>query len=373
MSASLIRRYLNAQVAKDLEQKMVFVGGARQVGKTTLARQLLGPDGAGYLNWDVPDHRTRILERQLPAAPLLVFDEIHKYRSWRGYMKGLYDADPSRRLLVTGSARLDYYRRGGDSLQGRYHYLRLHPLSYAEINDAGRGALSDLLELGGFPEPLLSGSATAAQRWRREYRSRLVREDLATLESVSDLGNIELLSLRLPALVGSPLSVNALREDLQVAHKTAAKWLTMLERLYLVFRLPPFGAPTIRAVKKARKLYMLDWGYVKDPGARFENLVACHLLKWVHFQQDAFGRDLELRYFRDIDGREVDFVMTEEGRPIHLIEAKLAASRVDPALRYLKRRFDCEAWQVSATGDRDFETPEGIRVAPAEVLLATLV
>jgi len=356
---------------------MVFVGGPRQVGKTTLALQLL--DGRpGYLNWDVPEDRERILTGTLPRSSLLALDEIHKYRPWRNYLKGLYDAQVGRqrrrKILVTGSARLDFYRFGGDSLQGRYHYLRLHPFSAAELGIRTRKDFDQLLELGGFPEPFLSASAVEARRWSREYRTRLIRDDLASLEQVQDLGSLELLMLRLPELVGSPLSVNALREDLQVSHKTASKWLDILERLYAIFRLPPFGAPRLRAVKKERKHYHTDWSLVRDRAVRFENMVASHLLKWVHFEEDAKGRDLELRYFRDVTGREVDFVVTEARVPILMIECKWSDAPVDKGLRYLKQRFpDCEAWQLSATGKKEFETSEGIRASPALELLRTLV
>lgn len=366
-------RYLRAQVEADLARKMVFVAGPRQVGKTTLARSLPGA-APGYLSWDVASDRERILRRELPPALLWVFDEVHKYRSWRGLLKGLYDGRRrGQRILVTGSARLDLYRFGGDSLQGRYHMLRLHPFSAAELKTSSASGLRDLLSLGGFPEPFLGGSETEARRWSREYRSRLVREDVAGLERTQDLGNLELLMLRLPELVGTPLSVNALREDLQVSHKSVATWLNVLERLYAVFRLPPFGAPRIRAVKKEQKHYHFDWSLVPSDPARFENLVASHLLKWVHLEQDARGRDLELRYFRDTDGREVDFVVTEGRRPILFVESKWSDAPVDANLRYLKARFrDVDAWQVSATGVKDFVSPERIRVAPALRLLGTL-
>jgi predicted AAA+ superfamily ATPase len=369
-----LTRYLAAQVRRDLRRKMVFVAGPRQVGKTTLARSLPGAE-AGYLNWDVAEHRERILRRELPAGKLWVFDEIHKYSSWRNYLKGLYDGRrPSQRILVTGSARLDLYRRGGDSLQGRHHLLRLHPLSAAELRLRSGSELRDLLALGGFPEPYLGGSEVEARRWSREHRNLIVREEIPILERVQDLGNLELLMLRLPELVGSPLSLNALREGLQVSHRAVAGWLEVLERMYAVFRLPPFGAPRIRAVRKRQKHYHFDWSVVPSEPQRFENLVASHLLKWTHHQQDALGRDLDLRFFRDTDGREVDFVVTERGRPILLVDATWADGPIDKGLRYLKARFPkADAWQVSFAGLRDYVSPEGIRAAPALVLLRTLV
>ena len=367
-------RYLRPQILRDLKQKMVFVAGPRQVGKTTLAKSL--PNGSkGYLNWDITADRQRILAGELPPGPLWIFDEIHKYRSWRNFLKGLYDGrKPGQRILVTGSARLDYYRFSGDSLQGRYHLLRLHPLSAAELALAGREELATFLALGGFPEPFFSGSLRRAQRWSREYQSLLVREEVASLEQVRDLGNLELLMMRLPDLVGSPLSINSLREDLQLDHKTVANWLSVLERLYALFRISPFGPPLVRATKKAQKYYLFDWSRVASNGARFENLVACHLLKWVHFQQDTEGRELELRYFQTPDGREVDFVVTERTRPILLVECKWSDGPVGRGLLYLQERFkEAESWQISAIGTKDFATPEGIRVAPALALLGKLV
>ena len=367
-------RYLLPQVRRDLARKMVFVAGPRQVGKTTMVRTLPGAQ-TGYLTWDDADDRERILRRQLPSSKLWIFDELHKYRQWRNYLKGLFDKRSARQqMLVTGSGRLDFYRFGGDSLQGRYHLLRLHPLSAAELQLTSAAELNDLLTLGGFPEPYWGGSDVEARRWSRDYRTRLIREDVAGLERLHDLGHLELLMLRLPDLTGSPLSINAVREDLRVAHKTVANWLDILERLYAIFRIPPFGAPRIRAVKKEQKHYHWDWTLVSNPGARFENLVASHLLKWVHFRQDTEGLDLDLRYFRDHDRREVDFVIVNGRTPVLMVECKLDDAAVDPGLRYLKAKFPkCEAWQINAKGTKDYQTAEGIRLAPAMTLLKTLI
>jgi uncharacterized protein len=369
-----MKRYLTSQVRKDLQRKMVFVAGPRQVGKTTLAKSILGRR-PGYLNWDVAEDRERILRRELPPSRTWIFDEIHKYRAWRGFVKGLYDGrKPGQRILVTGSARLDFYRHGGDSLQGRYHLLRLHPLSAAELRLEAPRDLLDLLKLGGFPEPYFGGSEVEARRWSREYRTRLVREDITSLERVDDVGRLEHLILALPERVGSPLSINSLREDLQVSHKAVARWLDVLERLYALFRLAPFGAPRLRAVKKEQKHYLFDWSLVPHNGPRFENLVASHLLKWVHFEEDSKGRDLELRYFRDVDGREVDFVVLENRRPVTFVECKWTDESADRGLVYLNERFPkAEAWQLSAVGTKDHVTPSGIRVCPALPFLRSLV
>ena len=368
------KRYLQPQIEKDLQKKMVFVGGARQVGKTTLARKIL-EDQRGYLNWDISEHREKILTQELPPVKMIVFDEIHKYRSWRNFIKGLYDRSPGeQKILVTGSARLDYYRFGGDSLQGRYHYLQLFPLSCAELKIASTSDMQELLQLGGFPEPFFASSEIESRRWSREYRKRFIEEDLQSLERVQDIGNLELLMLRLPDLVGSPLSINALREDLRVSHKTVANWLFILERLYALFRLSPFGAPKIRAVKKEQKHFHYDWTLVNDPGPRFENMVALHLLKWVCYQEETLGLDMELRYFRDVDGREVDFVVLEGRKPIFFIECKTSDGPLSKGLKYLKARFpDCKAVQIAATGKKDVITRDNIRMMPAIDFLNELV
>jgi uncharacterized protein len=274
---------------------------------------------------------------------------------------------------VTGSARLDFYRYGGDSLQGRYFHFRLHPLSVAELG-GGQMAFDDLLNYGGFPEPFLRGTARFTRRWSLAYRERLVREEVTSLETVSDLAKLELLVTALPGRVGNPLSLNALREDLEVAHATLARWVDILERLYGIFRIAPFGASMLRAVKKEQKHYHYDWSAVTDPGARFENMVACHLLKWVEYQVDVEGRAMELRYFRAHDGREVDFVIVENDAPVSFIECKLSDTGVSPALNYLRGKMPGVAsWQISAKGVKDYVSADGVRVAPAARCLAELV
>jgi uncharacterized protein len=247
--------------------------------------------------------------------------------------------------------------------------LRLYPLSLREADVK----VDDLLRLGPFPEPLLSGSETSAKRWSREYRSRLIREDVADLERVTELGALEQLSVRLPALVGSPLSLNGLREDLQVAHKTVERWLDMLERLMFIFRILPFGPPRIKAVKKSRKHYLFDWTSVDESGARFENMVAFHLLKECHYLEDTLGANCELRFFRDIEGREVDFVQLVDGEPRRFIECKLSDTNISPALLYLRHKFPgVSAYQVINTPNVDRILQEGIRLISADRLLAEL-
>jgi len=368
------KRYISEQVQKNLKMKMVFVGGPRQVGKTTMAKSLLKKGGL-YLNWDLSAHRDRILKEELPVEGLLVLDEVHKYRRWRGLLKGWFDAHrDDLQFLITGSAQLDVYRFGGDSLQGRYFFHRLHPLSVAELGMTQQKEIFDLFQLSGFPEPFFSGSEKDARRWSREYRQRLVQDDIRTLENISDLSTMELLLARLPDLVGSPLSINSLREDLQKDHSTIARYLKILEKVYGFFRLSPYGPPKVRAVKKEQKHYHFDWTLVSDPGLRFENMVACHLLKWCHFMEDSEGIQHELRYFRDVYKKEVDFCILKENKPVLFVECKLADAEIGEGLKQLKLRLpQVESWQIHLRGKKDYQSVDGIRVAPAIELLKKLI
>lgn len=368
------KRYIQKQVEKDLKNKMVFVSGPRQVGKTTLAMSLLKTTES-YLNWDIPTHREAILKRELPLTDLWCFDEIHKYKSWRDYLKGVYDEfHKTHQILVTGSARLDLLRKSGDSLQGRYYHLRLHPLSMKELGLTTQEEFLKLLALGGFPEPYFLDSELEAKRWSTNYRSLLVNQESSSIEIISDLSKLELLSLRLPELVGFPLSLNALREDLQIAHKTVSRWMDILENIYMIYRLSPFGSPLIRAVKKEQKHYHYDWTLVQDMAARFENMIASHLLKWVHYQRDFFGEEMELRYFRDTDGREVDFCLTKNLKPQMFVECKWKEGSTSGHLNYLKKKFpDVEHYQVAATGTEKYINKNSIIHIPAIKFLQKFV
>ena len=365
----MLARYLVDPIKDDLARKMVFLGGPRQVGKTTLALSLLGREGSrhpGYLNWDDARARPGLMRGELPTGQkLVVLDEIHKFPRWRNLVKGFYDTEGDRvSFLVTGSARLDHYRKGGDSLQGRYHYYRLHPVTLGELGaDATSDDLEQLMQFGGFPEPLFAGDVRTWRRWQRERVSRVVYEDLRDLENVREVALVELLAEALPERVGSPLSVQSLREDLQVAHETVERWLRILENLYMCFRIPPFGAPRIRAVKKETKLYLWDWSQVPGTGARFENLVASHLLKLCHHVEDTQGHRMELRFIRDTDRREVDFVVIRDNRPLFAVECKSGEKSPSPAIDYFRQRTGIVDFYQVHLGERDYLS-NGTRVLP---------
>jgi len=390
----VIPRYIEMCVSRDLESKMVLVAGPRQVGKTTLAREILKKSGAGvYLSWDNQGDRKEIRLARWPGGDaLVVLDELHKYRFWKRWLKGEFDKHQERLgFLVTGSARLDVYRRGGDSLQGRYHHFRLHPLTYAEIQSGAeprlpppgtelsipRGAtgttVEDLLRYGGFPEPFLAQSERVLRRWQKERVDRFFREDVRDLEALRDLSGIQLLADMLAERVASPLSINSLREDLEVSHKAASHWLEILERLYYVFRVRPYAAQTVRGLKKMPKAYLWDWSLVQEPGPRFENLVASHLLKFCHFLEDAEGHRVNLHYLRDKAGREVDFLVTLDRKPWFAVDAKTRSHWIDPSLRYFREKLQIPwTYQVVLEGARDF-VEDGVRCLPASALLSALI
>lgn len=365
-------RYLNDWVEADLSDRMVFVGGPRQVGKTTFALSLVTPprsaSSPAYLTWDDLTDRESILAGRLPAAqPRVIFDEIHKYAQWRGLLKGLFDKNRDAvSFLVTGSARLDYYRKGGDSLQGRYHYYRLHPFSARELEPSpSRALVAQLLRFGGFPEPFLRADERFHRRWRREHTDRVLQEDLRDLEHVREVSMLELLLHHLPACVGSPLSVNSLSKLLQVAHATVESWLAILDRLYVSYRIPPYGGSRIRAVKKEKKLYFWDWSRVSEAGPRFENMVAGHLLKYCHLEEDTQGHAMELRYLRDTDRREIDFVVLRDGHPEFAVECKSGERDPSPACRYFRERTEIPRFFQVHLDDKDFGNPDtGTRVLP---------
>lgn len=361
------------------QQKMAFVVGPRQVGKTTVALELLKKRASSdlYRNWDDLEWRRAIAKepygflnqyrpKKLKQKPLVVLDEIHKFPRWKTYVKGLWDTRKEQMdLLVTGSGRLDVYQKGGDSLFGRYHQYRLHPLSLKEILDPAipdknyqpqetlRKLLSadkkppaktvrsfhHLMQWGGFPEPFLKKNRRAWRLWQQERRRLLIREDLRDLTRIQLISHIEeLLELLLPR-AGKLLSYNALREDLQVALDSVRLWMGYLQRLFYIYYVRPYSKKIARALRREPKIYLWDWSEITDEGTRFENMLASHLLKWCHFTQDWGFEPLKLHFIRDKEKREVDFLITQNDKPWLLIEAKYARPDPTPDLHYFSKHL----------------------------------
>lgn len=354
-------RYITIDICNDLKEKMVFVGGPRQVGKTTLSLYIARNyyKSFQYLNWDNRDDRKEILKSiRKPDTELIIYDEIHKYQSWKNYLKGEYDKHKDEfGILVTGSARLDIYRKGGDSLLGRYRYYRLHPFSLSEFLGKNPVYFIDknlnfdsyskeyyeasdiLLKFGGFPEPLFKQSEKDLRRWHNERIDRLVRGDIRDIENIRELSLMQVLVDLLPSKVSSMLSVNSLREDIEVSHKTVSLWLDILERFYYCFRIYPFYGSKIKSLRKEPKIYLWDWSEIEDEGAKYENMIASHLLKFCHYLYDKEGHKAELHYIRDKEKREVDFLISINKKPWFCVETKKSYGNIPGSLVYFKERL----------------------------------
>lgn len=340
-----MERTLTPLLMEDLEQKMILLTGPRQVGKTYLSRQLmknfLRPV---YLNYDDFNQALIINKASWPIdVDFLILDELHKKPGWKGYLKGLYDTkEVSMALLVTGSARMETFRQSGESLAGRYLPFRLHPFSVSELKShmSPQEALSLINQLGGFPEPLLSGSDRKASRWRNQYFVDLVREDIMDFSRIQEINTIRLMVELLRERTGSPLSLNSLAGDLQISPNTVKKYIEILESLYIVFTVRPYHRNIARSILKEPKVYFFDSAYIKgDDGARLENTTACCLLKHCHYQQDIMGKPQELHYLRTKDKREVDFIISQDNNPMEMVEVKLSEREISKNLSYFKQRY----------------------------------
>lgn len=348
-------RYLTHSIAADAlaKRKIAFVSGPRQVGKSTMAKSLLTSEENYFLYDDGGFRRAWAKSPELALASRapgpIVLDEIHKDRKWETKLKGLYEKSGSDiPIIVTGSARLDLYRKGSDSLLGRYLPYHLHPFTVAEtstppppdsIFDHSHVSypLEDLLALGGFPEPLLRGREQEARRWSRLRIDRLVLEDSRDLLNISDANAFRTLIELVPERVGSLLSIHALYEDVGKAYATVRSWLQVLDALYFSFRIRPFAGKLARTLKAEPKLYLFDILRIpmEDIGRRLENLTALHLLKACQFWTDTAQGDYDLRFVRTRDGLEIDFLVLEDGRPWMMVECK--TGETEPSIQL--RRF----------------------------------
>jgi len=385
-------RYLEQSILDDLGEKMVFVGGPRQVGKTTLGDNLSKRFKSAYYSWDKRTDRIKALRGEWPSdVELLVLDEFHKQGKWKSWIKGEYDTNKTRyKILFTGSARLDAYRRGGDSLMGRYHYYRLHPFSESELLSSRQQAapgrelqftgskeaqdhFERLFKFGGFPEPLFKGREAALRRWHNERTERLFKEDVRDLTRIMDIGNMSLLADLLPERVGSILSVNSLSQDVQVNFRTAENWLQALEQFYYCFRVPPYSSKKILSVRKEKKLYLWDWSQVASDANKLENIVASHLLKYCHGLYDVHGWKAELFFLRDHSGREVDFLVALDGKPWFCVEVKLNDKAVSGNIHFYREKLGIPfCYQVVAAANHD-TTTGGVRCLSVAKFLTAFV
>lgn len=386
------------------ERKMLFLMGPRQVGKTTTSREVAAArERSLYLNWDNLDHQQEILTGPTRLAeslrldvlaedrPLLVLDEIHKYPRWRSFLKGFFDTHgEATDVLVTGSARLSAFHPTGESLMGRYFSYRMHPLSVAELIRPEIGeppgerppapidddAFEALERYGGFPEPLSRASDRFATRWRRLRHQQLFREELRDLTRVQELGKVQTLAQLVVQRAGHLVTYTSLANHLDASIDSVKRWLGVLESLYFFFPVRPWYRNVARSLRKEPKFYLWDWSLIEDPGRRFENLVASALLKAVHLWTDHGYGDFGLHFVRDKEKHEVDFLVSRDGKPWMLVEAKLSGKGgISPSLLRFQEQLGADALQIA----RDLQHVErscfGLErptVVPARTLLSQL-
>ncbi len=385
-----------------LHRQMAFLTGPRQVGKTTTCRNL----STEYLDWDNTDDRRVILNGPGAAAlrlgldrlrekpPVAAFDELHKFRKWKSFLKGFFDTYADRvRVLVTGSSRMDVYRRGGDSLMGRYFPYRMHPFTVAEavaweLPDARkvvrppkripRTDFSALWEHGGFPEPFIKRDRTFTRRWGGLRRWQLLREDIRDMTRVHELGQMESLVALLMERSGDQIVYSNLAGEVQVTVDTIRRWIDTLCGFHLGFLLRPWFKNISRSIRKEPKWFLRDWSPIADEGKRTETFIACHLLKAVEGWTDLGLGEFHLGYLRDKAKREVDFVVVRDRKPWFLVEAKKSDERLSPSLGGFRQQIGAPyAFQVVLDAeyvDADcFARPGRPMVVPAATFLSQLL
>ena len=373
----LKNRYIHPFITRDLLKKMVFISGPRQSGKTTLVENIINDQRSIYLNWDDVDGRKNILARNWSDEDeIIAFDELHKYSRWKNFLKGTYDTQKTKhKFIVTGSARLDLYKKGQDSMMGRFFSWRLHPLCLAELKHCfdykSENVITELLELGGFPDPFFQGDITYAKRWRNERINLVFRQDINEIENVRDINILEMFYSMLRERVGAEIVLSNIARDLEIAPKTAKAWLSLLERTYALFVIMPFSKNLTKAIVKTPKVYFYDNGEVEgDIGSKFENLVANHLLKKIQFLEDATGEKYELNYVRDRNGPEVDFLILKNRKPLLLVEAKVSDSVRSKSLYYFMEKLKIEKAVQLVLNPIKANTKDGILVISAEEWLS---
>lgn len=389
------------------DKSMVLLAGPRQCGKTTLAKMLCsGFTNSLYFNWDILTDKQKLIEdpyffqsivRRDKSEPLVILDEIHKYKEWKNYLKGVYDKfNDEFHFLISGSGRLDLYQKGGDSLAGRYYLFHLWPLTLSELNGCGtsfaefrndptnictenRDELEDvwkrLASFSGFPEPFLKANPMAYRRWSTAYHRQLIREDIRDLTDVKDISDMEILFALLPSKVAAPLSIPSLATDLRVSYNTVKNRLDIFERFFLTFSLTPWTKQIARAIHKERKLYLFDYAGIKNNGAKFENMIALELFRAVNNWNDMGRGIFGLHYIRTKEGREVDFLISENGNPMLLIEAKCGSGKLSPNLQRFSASLGVPGIQLldQANGFKLFKHEKSpILIAPAAWWLPTL-
>lgn len=367
-----IQRSISKKLISDLDRKIVILAGPRQCGKTTFSKSI--NQTYEYLNYDILEDRSQIIKQEWDRSKdLLILDELHKMPKWKSWLKGMYDKNGvvPQKILVTGSARLDTFKKTGDSLAGRHFYYRLHPFDIKELIECGfnknpEDILNTMMAVGGYPEPFLMNDIQEYRRWRKGHLDIILKHDLIDLETIRDLQSIQILIEILRSKVGSGISVNSLATDLSKDPKTVQKWLDHLEDLFVIFKLTPYSKDISRSLKKEPKFYFYDTGLIDDnESAKLENIVACTLLKEVHRLSDAEGIEFKLQYLKVKGGREIDFVIvpTEKSRFATLVEVKTSETDASPNFKLFSPFFkNSKKIQVVMNLSKKFTTASDIEV-----------
>jgi len=373
-----MERSITKFIKKDrTHNKIILLSGPRQSGKTTLSKSIF--KNFEYFSFDLSEDRDAILAKKWRRdCEAVIFDELHKMLNWKSWLKGIYDTEGNRpSLFVTGSANLETFSKVGDSLAGRYFQYRLHPIDVEEgityWKDDPTEVMRRLTTCGGFPEPFLLGESTFYKRWQKSHLDIILRQDFLDLFSVRSIKRIELLLDCLKQRVGSTVSYHNLASDLQVDPKSIQSWLIMLENVYAVFRLTPYHHNIARSLLKEPKVYFYDTGRIVDKGAQLENLVACALLKRLHFLEDVFGKQTALHYLRTKDGHEIDFAVVINNTLCLCLEVKTSDDKLSKSFSYFKKYIgDAPCVQIVLNLKREYDTKDGIQVRNLASYLASL-
>jgi len=354
--------YKNIWADFNKDKEMVFVSGARQTGKTTMAKNIASEESVShYFNYDVPENKTKILtqpsffeeiDRKKGERPLIILDEIHKYKDWKNYLKGVYDGYADEfRFLVTGSGRLDLSRKKGDALAGRYLQFHLFPFTVGEIssstsrkiaperlrevpeqNNVARELWETMYQVSGFPEPFLKGTKIKYRRWANSYHRQVIRDDIRNEFAVRQIDTMEALYSLITHCVGSPFSTSNQANILKISHNTVSSWITVFEQFLLLFKLRPYSKKLSRSLVKEPKIYFFDYCRIQDDALRFENMVALELNRAVTLWTDFGFGEYQLWYLRNKEKQEIDFLVTENAQPLFMVEAKFSDVAVSPNL-----------------------------------------
>lgn len=404
-----IKRIYQSIIDEHLEKysnKMVLLAGPRQVGKTTLGHMVLNNESYNeiYLNWDnrnkqklitggfgdiLQSFASNALSEQ-DKVNVVYFDELHKYKKWKSLLRG-YQSELTQdsRIIVTGSARMEAYKKGGESLKGISFLYHVFPVSVAEIinqipksiginepNEIDQQQWESLLRFGGFPDPYLHSSQAFYNRWAKDRDYQLFHEDLREIDKSIDVKNIKNLSELLKHRVKSPVDYNKLANHLDVGESDVRRWISQLENLYYCFSIQPWYKQPSKSVRRNPKIYLWDWSELSDKGARYENLVAVHLKKAIEFWNDNGGH-YDLFYLRN-DEKELDFLVTRDDLPWLAVEVKSSRENIDNAFNSFAQYLKDVPHVLQVVGNMPYKnldcfSQHGVTVVPMVSFLSQLI